>query len=93
MTQDGDLHSLPVRSSFMQGVVPSLSADGRLLGYLDSADDRYRIRDVVTGRITVFPDVGPESSTEGTRATTPDPAPDPAACPPRRGADPRLLLP
>ncbi len=68
VTQDGDLHSLPVRSSFMQGVVPSLSADGRLLGYLDSADDRYRIRDVVTGRITVFPDVGPESSTEGTRA-------------------------
>ncbi|WP_156399994.1 hypothetical protein [Phycicoccus sp. Soil748] len=58
VTQDGGLRRLPVRGGFMDGVVPALSADGRVLGYVDSGDGRYRIHDVVTGRTTTFPEVG-----------------------------------
>ena len=57
VAQDGGLSHLPVATSFLDAVVPSLSADGRLLGYRDQRSGHYVIRDVVSGQVTAFPRV------------------------------------
>ncbi|GAA2737927.1 hypothetical protein GCM10009867_27130 [Pedococcus aerophilus] len=64
VTKDGDLRRLPVSGGFMRGNVPTLSDDGRLIGYVDSSSGQYVLHDVVSGRVTSFPDVRAENSTD-----------------------------
>ena len=77
VAQDGGLSHLPVATSFLDAVVPSLSADGRLLGYRDQRSGHYVIRDVVSGQVTAFPRVVGQDIYQG--STVPDDAPYTAA--------------
>jgi hypothetical protein len=57
VAQDGGLSHLSVNRDFFDVTVPALSADGRLVGYVDRDSGHYVIRNVVTGRLTRFPSV------------------------------------
>lgn len=72
VTQDGGLRNLPVTSDLQNAVVPSLSADGRVLGYVDRASNQYVLRDVVTGASTTFPRVRSHEAVYGAADNPPD---------------------
>lgn len=49
---------------------PSLSRDGRQLGYLQDPDGPYVVRDLVTGRRVEFPQIGMGLTTNGSKPST-----------------------
>ena len=70
-------------------VVPSLSADRRLLGHRDQRNGHYVIRDVVSGQVTPSPGWSDRTSTQGPRSPTTRHSPPPFRAPhssPRRPA-------